>query len=213
VPTPSIAPASILGTWEATIGGANQGLMILTFMNDSTFSGYGLRTGLTNLFTVVGDWQPGRNNLTGHWWEYSGRADPQRGTLSGNVSNAGELTFTAIAPDGSTNSWTGAAVSDYPDLSGHWNVSFAGNSPFATRQLDLTAFEIGGGAYPGVFEITGENSGKLIVSSENWIYGYIQSPSGASVEFAGSFDPATLTLKLKAVRGNNSHLNATSAGK
>jgi hypothetical protein len=199
MPTPSIAPASILGTWETTIGGANQGLMVLTFMKDSTFSGYGLRTGLTNLFTVVGDWQPGRNSLTGHWWEYSGRADPQRGALSGNVSNAGELKFTAIAPDGSTNSWTGAAVSDYSDLSGHWNVSFAGNSTFAIGQLDLTAFEIGGGAYPGVFEITGENSGKLIVSSDNRIFGYIRSPAGDGATVRGSFTPGSSTLRLETV--------------
>jgi hypothetical protein len=195
-----VPPVSVLGTWETTISGADQGFMIVTFLDDFTFSGYGLQAGLTNLFTIFGDWQYGVTNLTGHWWEQVGSTEIRHGTFSGAVSTGDGLKFAAAGADGSNRLWSGAPASDYPDLTGRWTVEFAGTSPFAGAQVQLSAFSPNGESYPAIFEIGGDNSGKLIVSSKNRVYGHIQSPSGAGAAFKGGFDQGTLTLKLEAMR-------------
>jgi len=195
---PNAGTISVLGTWETTITGADKGLMILTFTNDFTFSGYGLRMGLTNLFTISGDWRynvPGK--LMGHWWEKLGKVDTMHGTFTSEAMPGRGFTVRIAGVDSPTYSWTVAPATDYVDLSGRWNAVIDGPNSSAGVQLQLSAFKAGTVAYPGVFEIAGDSSGKLIISSENQVYGHLRRASGVNATFSGRFSPARPTLQLE----------------
>ena len=199
----------VLGTWETTITGADKGLMILTFTNDFTFSGYGLRTGLTNLFTISGDWQfDGSGQLTGHWWEKLRKTDNMHGAFT-SESMPGRGFTVRVAGSDAGYSWTVAPATDYVDLSGRWKADINGAYPSKSLHLQLSAKKDGVEAYPGVFEITGDGSGNLIISSENRIYGQFRRNSGVVATFTGSFNPAKPTLQLEGTYEGGLEFSAT----
>ena len=98
-------------------------------------------------------------------------------------------------------SWVVAPATDYVDLSGNWKANMEESGSPKHLLLKLLPYK-GAETCAGVFEISGDRFGELIISSENQVHGFLTRASGLAAPFTGSFNPATATLQLE-VAGDN----------
>ena len=176
------AKNSPLGDWEVTISGADKGAQFLTFDDDFTASGFGIR-----LKTF------GLDDVSGHW----------------GVNSKGQVTGPFVEQTGSTTNWTGTFLGSsrslksipattFPGLSGTWTglVTVVRTAPmavsyvFSANARDSGVFDIATTAEPGTVV------GQMLVTSRNKVYGYVTS-GGKQLQLSGTFSAARVSLTLR----------------
>jgi len=191
--------AASTNVWEVTTSGANAATLCLSFNEDSTVSGYGIRADCAGVFSFSGTWQStGARGILASMNEDSGCGELSL-SLSGTVKMGRSLK--ARVTDGSiTRTWSGVPVSVFPDLSGQWlgEVQDKKLGVMTTTDYDFIARI----ASPGVFDIidltTDNVVGSAVVTSRNQVRAHVVV-GGRDSSLTGKFNPRKGMVVLKGV--------------
>jgi PKD repeat protein len=191
------AKNSPVGDWEVTIGGADKGAQFLTFEDDFTASGFGIRLKSFGLNDVSGRWSfSSKGQVTGPFFEETDSVTNWTGTLLGKVKSLKGITGT-VPTDLGTFHWKSITATSFRDLSGTWTgLVTVAKSPtvvsyiLANNASDPAVFDIATSDTPGTVV------GQLLVTSRNKVYGYITFDNNR-INFSGAFSIPKLSLKFK----------------
>ena len=187
------AKNSPLGDWEVTIGGADKGVEFVTFEDDFSASGFGIRLKQYGENDVSGTWgfdAKGRlTGLPGSFIEQLGSATNWTGTLAGSAKSLKSLSASVTTANVGVFSWKGVPATEFPDLSGTWTgvvtiVKAKAATPVSyairTNANDSAVFDV----------TTSINTnaviGQLIATSRDVVYGYI-AVGGTNITMSGKF--------------------------
>jgi hypothetical protein len=186
-----------LGSWEVTISGADKGAQFVTFNDDFTASGFGIRLKTFGLVDVSGHWGfNAKGQVTGPFLEQTLGMTNWSGTLSGTVKSLNSVSGTVPTTASGTYHWNGITATTFQDLSGTWTglvtvvktaapVSYI----FSPNANNFAVFDTATSAAPGTVV------GQLLVTSRNKIYGYVTF-GGRQVTMSGSFNIRKFTMSL-----------------
>src|ERR1017187_5295117 len=192
------AKNSPIGNWEVTVGGADKGAQFVTFNDDFSANGFGIRLKTFGLDGVSGHWSfNAKGRLTGPFLEQTLGTTNWTGTLLGTVKSLKSVSGTVPTIASGVYHWKGITATTFRDLSGTWTgpvtvvktavpVSYV----FSPNPNDFAVFDIATTAAPGTVV------GQLLVTSRNKIYGYLTF-LGKPVTISGSFNIRKLTMSLK----------------
>jgi PKD repeat protein len=188
------AKNSPLGDWEITTSGADKGAQFLTFEDDFSASGFGIRLKTFGLDDVSGHWSfNAKGQVTGPFLEQIGSTTSWTGTLLGTAKSPKTLTATVPTASGIFH-WKGIPATTFPDLSGTWTglVTVVKTSTAVSYRItnDAAVFDIATSADPATVV------GRLLVTSRNSVYGYVTF-DGKPINFSGTFSASRLSLTLK----------------
>jgi PKD repeat protein len=188
---------SPLNTWEITVSGADKGAQFVTFNDDFTASGFGIRLKTFGLVDVSGHWGfNAKGQVTGPFLEQTLGTTNWSGTLSGTVKSLNSVSGTVPTTASGTYHWNGITATTFQDLSGTWTglvtvvktaapVSYI----FSPNANNFAVFDTATSAAPGTVV------GQLLVTSRNKIYGYVTF-GGRQVTMSGSFNIRKFTMSL-----------------
>ncbi len=190
---------SPLGNWEIAISGADKGAQFLTFKDDFSASGFGIRLKTFGLNDVSGRWSFNtKGQVTGPFLEQITGTTNWSGTLLATVKSLKSVNGTVPTSTLGTYHWKGTAAATFHDLSGGWTgsvtVAKATAQPvsyvLSPNANDFAVFDIATSA--DVDTVTGQ----LLVTSHNRVYGYL-TIGGKSVTMSGSINVRkVITLDL-----------------
>lgn len=187
--------SAVLGTWDISMRGSKDGVGLVTFNEDSTLTGYGIRTDCSGVFQLSGSWQKGRRGIL---------VTAIRDSDCGSVQTQLRLTVQSngrllAAADGSSRSrWQGDRAPTEPILDGYWfgTIRMPGTHTTSSQVYRL----IPEGDLPGVFDISDGNTdaplGEGIVTSAHLVEAYL-TINGNPAAFIGRFNSVKRILKLK----------------
>ena len=191
------AKNSPLGDWEVTISGADKGAQFLTFEDDFSASGFGIRLKIFGLDDVSGHWSfNAKGQVTGPFLEETSGTTNWTGTLLGTAKTLKSLSATVPTGSGIFH-WKGVLATTFPDLSGTWTglvtvvkTPAAVNYVITSNANDAGVFDIAASTDPATVV------GQLLVTSRNSVYGYVTF-DGKPINFSGTFSASRLSLTLK----------------
>lgn len=193
------AKNSPLGDWEVTISGADKGAQFLTFEDDFTASGFGIRLKTFGLDDVSGHWGVNsKGQVTGPFVEQTGSTTNWTGTFLGPAKSLKTVTGVVKTTALGTFHWRGIPATTFPGLSGTWTglVTVVRTAPmavsyvFSANARDSGVFDIATTAEPGTVV------GQMLVTSRNKVYGYVTS-GGKQLQLSGTFSAARVSLTLR----------------
>jgi hypothetical protein len=185
--------------WEVTTSGADAATLFVSFNDDFTLGGYGIRADCAGVFNLSGTWQAvGTVGILGSMNEDSGCGELPL-SLSATV-RAGRSLKGAATAGAVVRKWRGIPLSSLPDLSGQW----LGEA--RDKKLHLTTVEgydfVARDASPGVFDIvdmaTDSVVGCAIVTSRNQVRAHV-IVDGRDCSLTGKFNSKRRMLVLKGV--------------
>jgi alpha-amylase len=195
---------SPLGDWEITISGADKGAEFLTFEDDFSASGYGIRLKTFGLDDVSGHWgfNP-KGQVTGPFVERTETTTNWTGVFLGPVKSLKNIsgavpTTDALDHSHGTFHWRGIPATTSLDLSGTWTgVVTVVRTPaapvsyvFSTNANDSAVFDITTNPPPGAVV------GQLLVTSKNKVYAYVAF-EGKQLRLSGTYSPVRHSLTLR----------------
>jgi hypothetical protein len=190
-------PAASTNTWEVTTSGADAATLHVSFNDDFTLGGYGIRAGCAGVFNLSGTWQSaGTSGILGLINEDSGCGELPS-SLSATVS-AGHSLKATVTAGAVVRKWKGVPLVSLPDLGGRWLGEAQDKKSHLTtvQGYDLVARD----ASPGVFDIyditTDGVIGCAIVTSRNQIRAHV-IVDGRDSSLTGKFNSARRMLALK----------------
>jgi T5SS/PEP-CTERM-associated repeat protein len=201
------AKNSPLGDWEVTISGADKGAQFLTFEDDFTASGYGIRLKTFGLDDVTGHWGFKTNNtkgqVTGPFVEQTDGTTNWTGVFLGPVKSLKNLSGAVPATNALDHSlgtfhWRGVPATASLDLSGTWTgLVTVARTPaasvsyqFSTNANDSAVFDITTNTPPGTVV------GQLLVTSKNKVYAYVTF-DGKQLRLSGTYSAVHHSLTLR----------------
>ena len=195
------AQNSPLGDWEVTISGADKGAQFLTFEDDFSASGYGIRLKTFGLDDVSGHWGlNAKGQVTGPFVEQTDGTTNWTGTLLGSVKSSKNISGAVPTTALGTFHWKGVPATAFPDLGGTWTglvtvakIATVVNYVITSNANDSAVFDIATSRDSGVVV------GQLLVTSRNKVYAYVTF-DGKQVRLSGVFSEARRSLTL---RGTN----------
>ena len=192
------AKNSPLGDWEVTIAGADKGAEYLTFEDDFTASGFGIRLKTVGLDDVTGQWGFNtKGQVTGPFLEQTGSTTNWTGTFLGTAKSLRSVSGTLPTLGSGIFRLRGVPATTFPDLSGTWTgvvtvvrtVAPPVSYIITENANDSGVFDIATSAVPGTVV------GQLIVTSRGLVYGYLVS-GGKQITLSGRFNSRRLTMIL-----------------
>lgn len=188
---------SPLGDWEITVAGADKGAAFLTFGDDFTASGFGIRLKQFGLNKLNGNWSlNAKGQVTGPFLEVTGDTTNWTGTLLETAKSLKSFKGNVPTTSG-TFHWKGIPAITFPDLGGTWTgLVTVVKTPTAVSYLissnatDDAVFDIATSDAPATV------IGQLLVTSRNSVYGYVTF-DGKPVTMSGSFSTSHLSLTLR----------------
>jgi len=190
---------SPLGDWEVTIRGADKGAQFVTFQDDFSASGFGIRLKNFGLDDVTGRWGINtKGQVTGPFVEQTDGATNWTGTLLGPVRSLKSLSGAIPTTTFGTFHWRGIPATILPELSGLWTglVTVVRTQPepvryiFSANASDFAVFDIATSADPGTVV------GQLLVTSRNRVYAYVTF-GGKQFRLSGAFSATRGSLTLR----------------
>jgi len=192
------AKNSPLGNWEVTVSGADKGAQFVTFKDDFSASGFGMRLKVFGLDDVSGHWGfNAKGQVTGAFLEQTLGSTNWSGTLFGTAKSLKSVSARVPTTAPSAYHWKAITATTFRDLSGTWTglvtvvktaapVSYV----FNPNASNLAVFDIATSDAPGTVV------GQLLVTSRNKIYGSVAF-GGRQVTMSGSLNIRNLTMSLK----------------
>jgi PKD repeat protein len=192
------AKNSPFGDWEVTINGADRGAQFLTFEDDFSASGFGIRLKTFGLDEVSGHWGfNSKGQVTGPFVEQTDSTTNWTGTLLGTAQSLKSVREAVSTTAFGNFHWKGIPTTTFPDLSGTWTGSVTvARTPatlvsyvFSANANNSAVFDIATSADPGTVV------GQLLVTSRNRVYGYV-THGGKTVTVSGLFNVRRLAMNL-----------------
>ena len=189
----------VQNTWQVSITRISSkmketGTAFVNFNANGTYSGYGITTLSGPMFTFSGTWQiSGSGQVTGDYDQSSSIS----GFVTGKATSK-NLALVVTATDG-TYKLNGKPVhvSDIPDFSGSWGVSFTILHTTSFELISVIPLE----GYPGVFQYTGNStdvvSGQVILTGSGQMTAYLYDLSTTdAASMTGKFNASKQTANL-----------------
>ena len=203
--------SSPLGTWELSVSGTGKGLAYLTFVDNSTFDGYGMLTGIFGLYTISGSWSfDAKHQAVGSYIETLNGSNLLDGTITAKASKGKSLKASVVSGGISARKFKGTPAGSTSDLSGTWNaVGSSAKVPFSeTYTLTTSA------TYDHVFDLSGTGtsyslSGSALINSRSQLN--ISTTNGVTRSLTGKVNltKGTASLKGSDNAGNPVKIQAT----
>jgi hypothetical protein len=194
------AKNSPLGDWEVTISGADKGAQFLTFEDDFTANGFGIRFKKFGLEDVTGHWgftNKPTGQVTGSFIEQTGTTTNWTGPFLGPVKSLKSLSGAVKTTALGTFHWKGIPATTFPDLSGTWTgvvkvvkTATAMSYRIGANANDAAVFDIATSDAPGTVV------GQLLVTSRDKVYGSVMF-EGKQLRLSGTYSAAHASLTLK----------------
>jgi hypothetical protein len=204
---------SPVGTWQVSILGSEKGIVMMTFSNNSTVSGYGVTRKQFGFITLAGN------------WSFNSKGDVVAAciqTLNG-VGSAFTLTAHMLSSGRFRGKATGSGgyrckgeqPQSFPDLSGSWNGAVKRNGKALNESFVATASS----NYPAVFDVTGQGlsdaasftlSGTIIVSSHDAVNASLNRTFGTDTQhssLSGVFKSSRSKIQMSGKDDTHAHLS------
>ena len=190
------AKNSPLGDWEVTISGFDKGAQFLSFGDDFSASGYGIRLKTFGLDEVSGQWSTNAaGQVTGQFVEQTDGVTNWNSMLLATVKSLKSLSGTVPTNGFGPFHWKGIPMTTSPDISGTWSgavtvVKTATQMIYriTTNADDAAVFDIATSDAPDMVV------GQLLVTSRSKVFGYI-TIDNQPINFSGTFSATRLSLK------------------
>lgn len=197
-----VANALMTNVWQLSLSRTSSGVRdtgsaFYTFNSDGSYTGYGLSTRSSGMFTLSGTWAVGASGkITG---TYNESAQSVSGAVTGRATTK-QLVLSVATSDG-TYKLNGKPVStgNFPDFSGSWNITLRAGHTNIADSVSITTTN----GYPGLFEIAGGSgdvyglSGQAIETATGGLTMYINSTAlGESAGLIGKFNAVSQTANL-----------------
>jgi PKD repeat protein len=192
------AKNSPLGDWEVTVSGADRGAQFLSFEDDFTASGFGIRLKTFGLDDVSGQWGFNtKGQVTGPFIEETGGTTNWNGTLLGPVKSLKSLSGTVPTALG-TFHWRGIPASMSVDLSGTWTGLVTVAKPPSLPVSYVFSANTSNSAVFDIAESTDTNAvvGELLVTSKNKVYTSVTF-AGKQLHLSGTYSSLRHSLTLR----------------
>jgi len=198
---------TVLGTWRVDITGRDKGIAYLTFTNDLTMTGWGIKLRSAGPFTMAGTWDLDSNGDVVCGYTEAAAGGAASGHFVGHFKSHGRLLIKTDATNGRFNFSSDNGLA-FPDLHGTWigNVIKGGFSNFETFIIAASTNE------PNLFTLSGNGlgpegaysvTGAILVDSHQRAYGYDieQIEDGGSVtnSFGGRLNKRADSADFKGV--------------
>jgi hypothetical protein len=210
---------SPVGTWQVNALGSEKGIIMMTFSNNSTVSGYGITRKQFGFITLAGTW--GYNNKGDVVAAYIQTIDGvgTAFTLTAHMLSANRFRAKATSPGGAGYRCNGEQPDSPPNVSGSWNAGLKRNGKPLSETFTATLST----NYPAVFDVTGQGlseagsftlSGKIIVSSEYKVNASLDRTFGTDTQqssLSGVFRPGHSSDQIR-LQGNDdtgAHISET----
>ncbi len=203
-----------VGTWQVSILGSQKGILMMTFSNNNTVSGYGITRKEFGFITLAGNWSVNSKGdvVVAYIQTVNGAGSAFTLTahmLSGNRFRARATTH------GGGYTCKGEQPETLLNLSGSWNAGLKRKG----KPLGETFTATLSTNYPAVFDVTGQGlseagsftlSGEIIVSSHDTVAASIDRTFGTDTQhssLSGVFKPAQSEMVLEGSDETGAHLS------
>ena len=168
-------PNSPVGKWEVTITGANKGTAFVTFSDDFTWNGVGLRDGAYGLCELTGSWSFASSGkkviVTGTGSETVGSNHTWNATFSAKSTPGKKITALVNTDTGAVFRWNGKPSGSHPDLSGHWVGQVSTSNVINRADYILVRSDEDSGLFvikeSAVVDSSGIVAGEAVITSKN----------------------------------------------
>jgi hypothetical protein len=197
------APDSPVGKWEITITGANKGVTFVTFHEDFTWNGVGLRGAAYGLCELTGTWSFATSGkkvtVTGTGSEMINSNHTWDATVNAKGKAGKKITALVNTDTGTVFKWSGKPDESHADLSGHWTGQVSTKNSITAADYVL----VKSSEEPELFEIressgavpSGIVVGEAIVTSKNKLVVYVEQDGRHSV-LTGRYAPTKRRMTL-----------------
>jgi hypothetical protein len=209
---------SPVGTWQVNVLGSEKGIIMMTFSNNSTVSGYGITRKQFGFITLAGTWGFNSKGDVVAAYVQTLNGVGTAFTLTAHMLSANRFRAKATSPGGGYRC-KGEQPDSFANVSGSWNAGFKRKG----KPLSETFTAALSTNYPAVFDVTGQGlseagsftlSGKIIVSSENKVNASIDRTFGTAIQhssLSGVFKPRHSSDQIR-LQGNDdtgAHISET----
>lgn len=196
-------PNSPVGKWEVAITRANKGAAFITFQEDFTWSGVGLRGAAYGLCELTGTWSFAssgkRVTVTGAGSEMVNSNHTWDATINARGKARKRITALVRTDTGAVFKWSGKPGGSPADLSGQWTGQISTKSSITAADYVL----VKDSGEPGLFEIrdssgavpSGTVVGEAIVTSKNKLVVYVKQ-NGRNCVLTGRYAPRKRRMRL-----------------
>jgi len=207
------AKNSPLGTWEVTLSKADKGTAFITFHDDFTWDGYGVRASVPGVVEYAGTWGVGLKGIICGPAAETNDLGIIIGTHTNKVTAGKSLSGKLQANDGRQFGWKGKPAVATPDLAGTWNIL----SRRGVISPELLPYRlVATPDMPGVFEVrevppdneAGEPVGEAIVNRSNKLTAHVQI-NGTTATLTGTYTPKKRQIKLTGKDGAGQKITIT----
>ena len=177
---------SPVGTWQVSVLGSEKGIIMMTFSNNSTVSGYGITRKDFGLMTFAGVWgYDSQGDVTAAYIQTTNGVGTAY-AFTAHMLSGNRFRAKAISRGGGYRG-NGEQPESFPDLSGSWNDAVQRKGEHLNEIFIATLSS----NYPAVFDISGQGlsetgsytlSGTIIVSSEDKVNASIDRTFGTDTQ-------------------------------
>jgi hypothetical protein len=207
---------SPVGAWQVDVLDSEKGILMMTFSNNFTVSGYGITRKQFGFITLAGTW-----NFDNKGDVVAGYVQTINSVGTAYSLNAQMMSSTRFRGKASSSGGgyrcQGEQPESLPDVSGSWNAVVKRKGKTLNESFIATISS----NYPGVFDVSGQGlsdttsftlSGTIIVSAENKVNASLDRTFGTVTEhssLSGVFKPTRSKLLLEGNDDTNAHLAET----
>lgn len=209
---------SPVGSWQVDVLDSEKGIILMTFSNNLTVTGYGITRKQFGFITLAGT------------WNFNSKGDVVAGYVQ-TINDMGTA-YSLVAQILSSGHFRGKATSSgggyrckgeqpasFPDVSGSWNAVVKRGG----KTLNESFIAVASSNYPAVFDVSGQGlsdtasytlSGTIIVSGENKVNASLDRTFGTVTEhssLSGVFKPTRSKMLLEGNDDTGAHLSEIAA--
>jgi len=207
---------SPVGTWEVDVLGSQKGVLMMTFSNNFTVSGYGITRKQFGFITLAGNWSTNsKGDMVAAYIQTVNNVGSAY-TLTARMLSSGRFQGKATGHGGGYQC-RGEQPQSFLDLSGSWNAAVKRKG----KNLNESFIAVASSNYPAVFNVTGQGlsdtasytlSGTIIASSHDAVDASLDRTFGTDTQhssLSGVFKSSRSEMRLQGSDDTNTHLSET----
>jgi hypothetical protein len=207
---------SPVGAWQVNVLGSEKGVLMMTFSNNFTVSGYGITRRQFGFITLTGNWSTNSKGDVVAAYIQTVNGVGSAYTLTARMLSSGRFRGKATGHGGGYQC-TGEQPQSFFDLSGSWNAAVKRNG----KTLNESFTAVASSNYPAVFDVTGQGlsdtasytlSGAVIISSHDAVDASLNRTFGTDTQhssLSGVYKSSRSEMRLQGSDDTGAHLSET----
>jgi hypothetical protein len=208
---------SPVGTWQVSTLGSEKGILMMTFSNNFTVTGYGITRKQFGFITLAGNWSVNSKGDVVAAYIQTVNGVGTAFTLTAHILSASRFWAKATSHGGGRYQCKGEQSQNFSDLSGSWNAAVKRRGKTLNESFIVTTSS----NYPAVFDVTGQGlsdtasftvSGAIIISSQDAVSASLDRTFGTNVQhsaLSGVFKSSRSKLLIKGDDDTGARLSET----